>query len=490
VKTCKRALLVATVVAAFGVPAGAQAVDRAPERSDPGAMEDLDFARRLSGAFGHAAQRIEPAVVHVTSFERIQQVRRRFGRVVERGDVVEQQAGLGSGVIIDDLGHVVTNAHVITADQRTGNIADRLIVRLADGREYDAELVGADAESDLAVLRIEAEGLIAASWGDSEAASVGQWVLAVGSPFGFDQTVTAGIISSKGRPPLENGTRGPTFQEFLQTDAAINPGNSGGPLVDLEGRVLGINTAIASRSGGNNGLGFAIPADIARSVAERIIENGRVDRGYIGITWNLNEPSIDPQLARELGVAGGVRISTVMEDGPADDAGLEPDDIIVRFGARTTENSTRLRNAIAIALPGAAVEVEYFRGDRRRTTTLRVIDRETGLAIAAQAREVPALGVYAGNRVLEQTDRRGRVVGSFTGAEIIRLDPDGPAAGVGLEPGDIIVDVDGRTIDGAEDLADRVDDRDVERGVTIGIYRPSPSGRGGLRGTVEIKAGD
>ncbi len=486
--TRRCAFAIALTTATLGVPA-----QPTLERRTEAPNADLDFARRLSSAFGHAADRIEPAVVHVTSVERVQQVRRRFGRIVERGDVVEQQTGLGSGVIIDELGHVVTNAHVITADQRTGNIADRLIVRLADGREYDAELIGADTESDLAVLRIEADGLVAASWGDSEAASVGQWVIAVGSPFGFDQSVTAGIISSKGRPSLESGrgnNQRPMFQEFLQTDAAINPGNSGGPLVDLEGRVLGINTAIASRSGGNNGLGFAIPADIVRSVASRIIENGRVDRGYIGITWNLSEPTIEPELARRLGIVGGVRVTTVMDDGPADDAGLEPGDIITRFGARTTENATRLRNAIAIAVPGAVVEVEYYRGDRRRTTTLRVIDRETGLAIASQAREVPALGVYAGNRVLEQTDRRGRVVGSFTGAEIIRLDPDGPAAGVGLEPGDIIVDVDGRTIDGAEDLADRVDDRDVARGVTIGIYRPSPTGRGGLRGTVEIRTGD
>ncbi|GJM18243.1 MAG: serine protease [Phycisphaeraceae bacterium] len=463
-----------------------------PER--PGPVDaDLDFARRLSNAFAHAADRIEPAVVHITSAERTRQLRRdRFGRVL-RGPEVEQQTGLGSGVIIDDLGHIVTNAHVVTYDPRTGNLADRLVVRLADGREYDAQLIGSDPASDLAVVRVEAEGLTAASWGDSEGASVGQWVLAVGSPFGFDQTVTAGIISSKARPPLSGNDRFNTddmrFQEFIQTDAAINPGNSGGPLVDLEGRIVGINTAIASRSGGNNGLGFAIPADIARAVTDRIIETGRVDRGYIGVGWNIEHPEIDPELARTLAIPGGVRLDRVIEGGPGDEAGLETGDIIVRFGGRSTENANRLRNAIAIALPGAEVDVEYFRDGRRRDTTLRVIDRETGLMIAAQAREIPALGVYAGNRALEMT-RNGRVIDTIRGAEVLRVTPGGAAERYGIEPGDVILEIDSRSIDGAEDLARSIDERDIERGVTVDLFRPSGNGRAGIRGTVEIRAED
>jgi S1-C subfamily serine protease len=276
-------------------------------------------AQELSAAFRHAARVIEPAVVHIITEQ-----------PTSRG--FRAQTGVGSGVILDERGYILTNYHVT----RTGRI---ITVRLADGRETQAELVGGFEETDLAVLKIDAPGLRAAEFGDSEAIGVGEWVLAVGSPFGFEQTVTAGIISAKGRGQIDPnaGDEGPTrFQEFLQTDAAINPGNSGGPLVDLDGRVVGINTAIASRDGGSSGLGFAIPADVAQVVMDRIIKKGRVDRGWLGV----NMRRLDPEVAYRLGIDGGVVIAGVLKDSPADRAGLREGDIVVSLNGRRTENAS------------------------------------------------------------------------------------------------------------------------------------------------------
>ncbi|MEZ6317296.1 MAG: trypsin-like peptidase domain-containing protein [Phycisphaerales bacterium] len=483
---------VLTTIIAAGLLAAPGLADPAPANSP---NPDVQFARSLSNAFAQAASRIEPSVVHITSQERMALVRRDiYGRQYSTGDPVERPLGLGSGVIIDDAGHIVTNAHVVTVDERTRNYADRLIVRLSDGREYEADLVGVDPGTDIAVLTIQADGLVPAAWADSENAAVGQWVLAVGSPFGFDQTVTAGIISSKGRPtinPMANNANyfdQSRFQEFIQTDAAINPGNSGGPLVDLEGHIVGINTAIASRSGGNEGLGFAIPADLAHAVSDRLIQTGRVDRGYLGIEWNADQPSIDPERARKLGIAGGVEIASVVEHGPADDAGLKPGDVIIRFAGRTTENANRLRNAIAITPPGADVEIVYYRGDTQRTGHARVVDRQTGLAIADNATQIPSLGVVVSTSTLT-VSRAGRDVGERIGAQILDVTPGGAADQVGLEVGDVILEVDGRELDDLKDLTKRVEPSDLESGVTLSIFRPSPTGRGGLTGQVEIKTG-
>lgn len=475
---------------------GAQPDGRGTERGvhieiDP-LDADRDFARRLSSAFASAALSVEASVVHITSVERMRRYGRdAFGRRFLTGEEYDQPAGLGSGVVIDTRGHVVTNAHVITVDPRTRDYADRLVVRLSDGREFDATVVGVDDGSDLAVLRIDAEGLKPALWGDAEAASIGQWVLAIGSPFGFDQTVTAGIISSKGRPPLGSQRSGldlSHYQEFIQTDAAINPGNSGGPLVDLDGKIIGINTAIASRGGGNSGLGFAIPADLARSVTEQIIASGRVDRGYIGIGWDPAAMSIEPELARRLGVPGGVRVSTVGEGSPAHEAGLEPGDIIVAFAGRATENVNRLRNAIAITRPGAEVPVEFFRDGRRRTERVTVIDRLSGIASSPDTGLVRPLGLVAANTTLTLT-RRGREAGTRRGVVVLDLQTGGPADRAGLQPNDVILEVDGREIEDVNDLLDRTRPDDLAEGVTLTLFRQTTNGAG-MTGTVEIHTGE
>jgi serine protease Do len=310
----------------------------------------------------------------------------------------------------------------------------------------------------------------------------------VGSPFGFEQTVTAGIVSSKGRPPLSSGQSGfdvNLYQEFIQTDAAINPGNSGGPLVDLEGRVIGINTAIASRGGGSNGLGFAIPADLARSVSQSIIGSGSVQRGFLGILWDETEPMIEPALARQLGVAGGVRVSRVTPGGPADAAGLDAGDIIVAINGRTTENANRLRNAISIVRPGEEARVEYFRGDERRETDVTVSDRLSAIA-GLGTRVLPDLGVVVAEEAVQlELTRGGRAVDTIVGVQVMAVEASGLAALADIQAGDVLVEVDGRGVEDAEELLRRVERADLNEGVPVRLLRAR--GRGVMSLETEIR---
>ncbi|MFT5424450.1 MAG: serine protease Do [Phycisphaerales bacterium] len=427
-----------------------------PAETTPEARESIDFANMLSNAFKHAATQIEPSVVNITSFDvKTVQPTDRYGRRVGQPTETERRTGLGSGVIVDERGYLVTNNHVVKG-------SEKFVVRLYDGREVQADLIGADPSSDIAVLQIAAPGLQAASWGDAEAAQVGQWVIAVGSPFGLEQTVTAGIVSSTGRTPGEihgNGPRGqtpgsnnaPQYQEFIQTDAAINPGNSGGPLVDLHGRIVGINTAIASRSGGNQGLGFAVPADLAHAVAQSIIESGRVRRGFMGISWDRDTDSINAQTAYELGIPGGVQLTTVTPGGPADDAGLAPGDIVIAINGRATENAIRLRNAISIAAPGDTASVEFYRDGERRQTDVVITDRFDAREVGAGGKVFSDLGIAVIPRELKI--RRGReVVGTETGLQIVEIEPGSPADRSGLTSSDIILEVAGERIKTADEL--------------------------------------
>ena len=265
---------------------------------------------------------------------------------------------LGSGFIISPDGYILTNAHVVES-------AEEIKVRLADKREFDAVVIGADARSDVALIRIEAKDLPHVVLGDPEALKVGEWVLAIGSPFGFEQSVTAGIVSAKGRSlPDEN------FVPFIQTDVAINPGNSGGPLFNLRGEVIGINSQIYSRTGGFMGLSFAIPIDVAMDVQQQLRTKGRVERGRIGVS--IQEVTRD--LADSFGLprAAGALVSAVEPESPAAKAGIEQGDVIVRFNGRGVENSADLPRIVAAAQPGARVAVEIFRGGQSRSLTVDV----------------------------------------------------------------------------------------------------------------------
>ena len=265
------------------------------------------------------------------------------------------QNSLGSGVIVTNEGHIITNNHVV--DQ-----VDEIEVQLSDGRTKKARLVGADAEADLAVLKVEDTGAKPLKLGDSDLVQAGDFVLAIGNPFGFEETVTDGIISSKGRPNRVDG-----FGDYLQTNAAINPGNSGGPLVNLRGEVIGINTAIISRSGGSQGIGFAIPSNTVRVALESLLKNGRIIRGYLGIQSRAGQPGQPPRTEQ------GVVVDDVVPGSPAAEAKMQPGDVILRFDGHDVKNFPELRSLVSQAELNKKIELEVQRDGKplKLTTAIK-----------------------------------------------------------------------------------------------------------------------
>jgi serine protease DegQ len=316
-----------------------------------------------------AARRAAPAIVSVTASKappglndpRAQDpwFRFFFGQQPSRQ---EPQIGLGSGVIVSPEGYLLTNNHVVDG-------ADDIQVRLSDGREAQAKLVGTDPESDVAVLKIELDRLPTVTLGNIEQLQVGDSVLAIGNPFNVGQTVTSGIVSALGRTGLGLST----FENFIQTDAAINPGNSGGALIDVNGNLVGINTAIYSRSGGSMGIGFAIPIDLARQVMEGLVRDGRVTRGWIGV----QPRDLDPEFAQsfKLPIHEGVLITGVLQDGPASSAGMKPGDVVTRIGGQTVRNTAQLMNAVAALKPQSETLIGVQRGDKALELKVTVAQR-------------------------------------------------------------------------------------------------------------------
>ncbi len=269
----------------------------------------------------------------------------------------QPQAGLGSGVIVSPAGYILTNNHVIEE-------ADEIEVFLNDGRKSVAKVIGTDPETDLAILKVDLAELPVITLGDSDALAIGDLVLAIGNPFGVGQTVTSGIVSALGRTELGINT----FENFIQTDAAINPGNSGGALVDIQGRLMGINTAIYSRSGGSMGIGFAIPTSTAKSVLEAIVRDGQVTRGWIGV-----EPQeLSPELAENFGIPAGrgVVITGVLQNGPAAQAGVRPGDVITEVAGRPVSNVSQLLSAVAALKPGEASALAITRRDGNQSLSV------------------------------------------------------------------------------------------------------------------------
>ena len=306
-----------------------------------------------AGSFSGAARKAAPAVVSINTSKEVRHPRSNdpwfqffFG---DQGS--QAQAGLGSGVIVSPDGYILTNNHVVEG-------ADEIEVTLTDSRRARARVIGTDPDTDLAILKIELDKLPVIVLGNSDALDVGDQVLAIGNPFGVGQTVTSGIVSALGRSQLGINT----FENFIQTDAAINPGNSGGALVDVNGNLMGINTAIYSRSGGSMGIGFAIPVSTARLVLDGIVKDGQVTRGWIGV-----EPSeLSPELAETFGVKAseGVIITGVLQDGPAAQAGLRPGDVIVGVGQKKIASVPALLSTVAALKPGEKAPFEVQRGGR------------------------------------------------------------------------------------------------------------------------------
>jgi serine protease DegQ len=314
--------------------------------------------------FALAARRAAPAVVSVTATKMTRRSPHaedpRFKFFFGEGPAAQQQIGLGSGVIVSPEGYLLTNQHVVED-------ATEIEVQLADGRQTRARVVGSDIETDIAVLKIELDALPVIALGDVRALQVGDAVLAIGNPFNVGQTVTAGIVSALDRAGSSR------FQNFIQTDAAINPGNSGGALVDAQGALVGINTAIFSRSGGSLGIGFAVPADTARQVMEALVRDGSVKRGWLGV-----EPrDLSPELVDSLNlpVKAGVLITGVLQDGPAARGGLRPGDVVLKVGERPVANSGDLFAAVALLKPGSSAVLAVQRGAQALELKLTVAER-------------------------------------------------------------------------------------------------------------------
>ncbi|MEM7442028.1 MAG: DegQ family serine endoprotease [Pseudomonadota bacterium] len=365
-----------------------------------------------------------------------------------------QASALGSGFIIDSSGIVITNNHVIAG-------ADEITVILQNDESYVAELVGADAETDIAVLRVEAdEPLPAVPWGDSDALRVGDWVMAIGNPFGLGGSVSAGIVSARGRD-INSGR----YDNFIQTDAAINRGNSGGPLFDLDGQVVGINSAIYSPTGSSVGIGFAIPANLAQGVISQILEFGRTRRGWLGVRIQ----TVTDDIAESLGLeeARGALVASVTPGGPAEEAGIIPGDVIIEFNDRDVEDMRGLPRIVAETTVGAEVDVDVFRSGEIVQVEVVLgeleVAEEQGLLAALPPdeaigieEELSDLGLTVSS-INDQLRSEYNLSSDAEGVVILSVDPESQAASEGLVPGEVIVEVGQEAVTSPEEISERIE---------------------------------
>ena len=360
---------------------------------------------------------------------------RRFFDLPDDAPVAPQQSA-GSGVIVDaERGFVLTNHHLVAR-------AESVVVTLKDNRRFEAEILGSDAGTDIALLHVKADGLAALPTGNSDALQVGDFVIAIGNPFGLGQTVTSGIVSALGR----SGINVEGYEDFIQTDASINPGNSGGALVSLHGELVGINTAIIGPSGGNVGIGFAVPANIAIAVMHQLSEHGEMQRGRIGVS--IQDLAQDLAEALKLPIERGAVVTRVESDSPAEAAGLQAGDVIVAVNGTTIEGSRDLRNAVGLVRVGGEVAVEVWRGQGKFRVDIRVVDEQMSGARIAATDSPPALR-GATLRDLEPGDR---VHGRIEGVIVAAVEPQSRAARNGIRPGDVIVAVNQRRVRNTDDL--------------------------------------
>jgi len=372
-----------------------------------------------------------------------------------------ETSSLGSGFIISADGYILTNHHVVDG-------ADEVIVRLNNRQEYEAEVIGSDKDSDVALIKIDGKDLPVLKFGDSNQLKVGEWVLAIGSPFGFDHTVTAGIVSAKSRSlPSDN------YVPFIQTDVAINPGNSGGPLFNMEGEVVGVNSQIYSRSGGFMGLSFAIPIEMAVDVAMQIKDTGKVSRGWLGVLIQ----EVTRELAESFGMQNphGALIAKVMEDSPAERSGLQVGDVIIEFNGKKVTRSSSLPPLVGRTPVGEDARVTIIRNRAKRTIRVRIAQLPADVTQTAQATKEPkeikqsALGMTV--KSLDKATRKSMQLNS--GVLVDSVDQQGPASVAGIRKGDVISMIDNRSVDSVKDFDRIVDALPADQSVAILIQRSS-----------------
>ncbi|MFQ6607943.1 MAG: DegQ family serine endoprotease [Fidelibacterota bacterium] len=420
-------------------------------------------AKELSDTFVSVVEKVNAAVVTITSEKVITQEGDRFRHPFEEyfgddffpfqfrwPDREYRSQVLGSGVIVDaSNGYILTNNHVVEE-------ADEITILLIDEREYKAEVIGTDPQSDLAVLKINADGLIAAKLGNSDELDVGEWVLAIGSPFSAElsHTVTAGIVSAKGRSRIINGT---SYEDFIQTDAAINPGNSGGALVDLDGNLVGINTAIATGgfSRGNVGVGFAIPINLAHSIMDALIADGKVIRSWLGVYIQ----DVDDGIARALGLDDrqGVIVTRIVEGSPAEDGGMEVEDVIVEFDGTKIRDAAHLKNVVSSTSPGSRSVVKVIRNNRKKTIRVNLVELPKDVTVFASVRDRSrSLGILA-QELTDEWRRRLRLDEDIQGVVVTDIDNRSPAAKAELQVGDVIKRIGDTVIRDLKDFRSAVD---------------------------------
>lgn len=371
----------------------------------------------------------------------------------------EERQSLGSGFIISDDGYVMTNAHVVQD-------ADEILVRLNDRREMSAELIGSDAQTDVALLKIDASDLPTLNLGDSDALRVGEWVAAIGSPFGFDHSVTAGIVSAINRTLPRDA-----YVPFIQTDVAINPGNSGGPLFNLDGEVVGINSQIFTRSGGFMGVSFAIPINVAMDVADQLREDGRVNRGWLGV---MIQP-VSRDLAESFGMddAIGALIADLDPEGPAARGGLQAGDVILEVNGEEVDRSSSLPRLIGRGAPGSEVELTLMRDGEEISESV-----ELGSWPNAESETEQVTGnnqVRLGLMVAEIDDAMREQLNIQGGVEVRQVEPDSVAATAGIRPGDVLVSIDHRSVSSSEELVQIVESLPNDRAIPMRLFREGRS---------------
>jgi serine protease Do len=465
----RKALWAAGALALAGVfAAGAQSVssDSKPAVEVKRDTEPVNRGPLENGSFSNVVKRVAPSVVKITTSTKARKVAtsadpfpgfdhpmlRQFfgGRVPE----IQQppQSGLGSGVIISADGYIATNNHVVQG-------ADEVIVALDDGRELKAKVVGRDPQTDIAVIKVDANNLPAVTFADSNKIEVGDRVLAIGNPFGIGETVTTGIVSAMSRRP----GLGLDYEDFVQTDAAINPGNSGGALVDVEGRLIGINTAILSRNGGFQGVGLAVPANLVSQVADGLVKHGKVVRGYLGV----GAQDLTPALAETMGLKTqrGALIADVQPDTPASKGGLKNGDVITAVDGQPIEDAHKLTFAVGAVSPGTKLELEVLRDGNTETVTVTTAERPGDLARSGRGgrgsgpedlanNDEGVLNGVTVNDIAPEMRRQLNLPARLKGAVITNVEPDSAAAKAGVRAGDVILEINRQPVTSAQDAVE------------------------------------
>jgi len=471
----KGVLLVALTSLAIGLGISGSLDWLVPSRAvnlvgDPGSVETRAFTGLPD--FVNLAKKIKPIVVNISTTQvsegRGQQEfgspfgdddpfndfwRRFFGGPLPRGP--QRQRSLGSGFIIDSDGSILTNNHVVEN-------ASKIVVKLSDDQEYEAKVVGRDPKTDIAVIKINAKAkLIAANFGDSDTLEVGEWVVAIGNPFGLDSTVTSGIVSAKGR----HIGQGP-YDNFIQTDASINPGNSGGPLINLRGEVVGMNTAIFSRTGGNIGIGFAIPINLVKELLPQLRGKGKVVRGYLGVLIQKVTPEIAESLGMERGY--GALVANVSKEGPAEKAGVKVGDVIVEFDGKEVKDSGDLPIVVARTPVDKKVRMKVLR-DKKETYLNVAVGELKDEEVVATVPEKGELGLTVQRLTPQMAESLG--LERVEGVVVTAVDPGSAADEAGIRRGDIIIEVDRKAVRSLDDYKKAVAGARKGRGVLFLVRR-------------------